>query len=513
MVRTLLTFCAEKEAMTRTGIITTAWLASMGLMGHAACDPAQDPSAQSNNVTDQDEAVCRPPRVLFVVDASSSMLESISDADGNGPTQSKWEALAGAVQTLTTEHDGTALFGLMTFPGATGGCSAGDVLLEPAPGNEAAINQVIGELPIANDAATPAGQTLMKAAQDPTLLDDSYENIVVFISDGWQYCSMADASGGAPTCATADDCDAMGTEACGTCNACQVNDSSAACQGQNGDGCYCVRNWPVLGVQALADAGVKTYVVGFGDNVDARTLNQAAAVGGDALPGCEPDSDSPSCYLEANSPAALSAALDSVMLRLSSAPCAGDCGIRGNKTCTLDGWSACEAPAVSECTSQCGSVGSQSCVEGQLSKCSATCEGTGGASSDGGAGGSDASTSGAGGNTGGQGGSVGGAGGSDEAGGAGGSPATSSTGSGEWPNNNDDPWEDPDDDWEDGDWDDEQSAARTGSPSPEAEGSCAYAPAPRQQPTRALALMALALGALTRRRRSCRRASHLARAS
>ncbi len=205
----------------------------------------------------------------------------------------------------------------------------------------------------------------MAAAQNEQLLDPSYDNYVVFISDGWQYCSIDNAAG-APSCAAPTDCAAMGVEACQSCNACQQNDSSAACQGQNADGCYCVRNWPVLGVQALADAGVKTYVVGFGDNVDATTLNQAAQVGGDTLPDCDPNSDEASCYLKASSPSELTSVLDKVMLRLTRAPCEGGCGIQGKRRCTLQGWSECLAPEEVACSTTCGTEGTQMCVDGNL---------------------------------------------------------------------------------------------------------------------------------------------------
>lgn len=498
---------------TKRTVYATALAAAMGMMGHVACEPTDGPSSQSNNVTSEED-VCRVPRILFVVDASASMLETISEdpAMGAEAGKSKWEALAGAVESLTEAHSGTAMFGLMTFPGASGGCSAGDVLLDPTANNEAAINQRIAELPIANDAATPAGQTLMKAAQNEQLLDPSYDNYVVFISDGWQYCNVA-SDAGAPTCAAPADCEAMGIENCGGCNSCQVNDTDASCQGQNADGCFCVRNWPVLGVQALKDAGVNTYVVGFGDNVDALTLNQAAHVGGDPLPDCDPNSTDPSCYLKAGSPDELTAALDKIMLRLTRQPCEGDCGIAGKKTCTLAGWSECQAPTEARCASDCGTEGIQQCIEGQLSKCSATCDepaGRGGSDA-GGAGGSGGeggqTTTGSGGSTPGTGGSAAGTGGSASgSGGADGGAGGASTGSGigGWPDD-EDPWEPPEDygdDW----YDDDGGELPTGVPEsdagdPEAEGGCAYAPQPRDTDD-SLAILALGVAAaLTRRRR------------
>ena len=473
--------------MTRNTILTTALLAAFGLVGHAACDANPDPSSQTNNVDERTEDVCKPPRILFVVDASSSMKETIED---DGPT--KWEALQGAVEAITTTHEGTGLFGLMTFPGAAGGCAPGDVQVEPAPYNEGLINESIATLIIPDDAATPAGQTLMRAA---SLLDDSYENHVVFISDGWQYCSVANEAG-APTCALPTDCETMGLDACASCNSCQVNSTTPSCQGQNADGCHCVRNWPVLGVQALKDAGANTYVVGFGNNVDTQTLNQAAVIGGDPLPDCDPDSTEPSCFLKATSSGELTDALDAVMLRLTRAPCQGACGIRGKKKCTLDGWSECQAPQTITCRTECRTEGTQQCVEGELSPCSATCDepsdttssGSGGAGGSGGDGG-ESTTSGTGG--------AGGEGTTGSTGGAGGG----SSGVGGWPDS-DDPWTPPDEDWDsEGGGELPTGIPESTEPSPEAEGGCTVSPSNEGAPKSAWSLLALAALAMLRRRR------------
>jgi hypothetical protein len=485
-------------------VVTTALLGTMGMMSHVACEPTEGPSAQSNNV---EEETCRVPRVLFVVDASASMLEPIAEQGAeDGAGQTKWEALAGAVDALTEAHDGTALFGLMTFPGTSGGCTPGDMLIEPGPYQEDAINQVIGELPIAADAATPAGQTLMLAAQNEQLLDPSYDNYVVFISDGWQYCNLQ--SEGAPGCAAPADYEAMGVDGANTCNACQINDSSPACQGQNADGCYCVRSWPVLGVQALRDAGVKTYVVGFGENVDALTLNQAAQVGGDPLPDCDPNSEDPSCFLNAGSPSELTAALDKVMLRVTRQPCEGGCGIPGKRTCTLEGWSACQAPEQIECASECGTEGIQQCVDGSLSECSATCDpdvdpsGSGGSGQGGSAqGGSSQGGSAQGGSAQGGSGQGGGDNPSEGQGGAGGGD----DGIGGWPGGGDD-WDDGDD-WEDDDWYDDgelpsgEPETGGGAKTPESDGGCSYAPRRQSPGSFGLIALGLALAATRRRRR------------
>lgn len=98
----------------------------------------------------------------------------------------------------------------------------------------------------------------MAASQHAAITDPNFDNYVIFVTDGYQYCSVNGGSG----CATAADCTFMGVSSCPQC----LPDQQ--------DGCYCTRNWPVIGTQALADAGVTTYVVGFGDKVAGPTVTR-----------------------------------------------------------------------------------------------------------------------------------------------------------------------------------------------------------------------------------------------
>lgn len=473
------------------GLTVVALAGAALLVPAVACSPGGDPASQTGNLDAAEEEPCVPPKIQFVVDASASMLEPIG-GEGVSEDLTKWQALSGAVARVTTTHERAALYGLTTFPGAAGGCTAGDMQIAPAPNNEAAINQKIAELSIAPDAATPAGQTLMAVSHYEEMQDDSQERFVVFISDGWQFCDVPNASGeGAPACFNQGDCEAMGLDNCSSCNSCQIASEDPACEGQNGDGCFCVRNWPLLGVQALAEAGIKTYVVGFGHNVDATTLNQAAVAAGTELPGCDPESEEPSCFLTATSTEQLGDALEKIMLRLSSVPCAGGCGIEGKKQCTLAGWSECAAPESVACAADCGAEGVQLCSNGVLGECDAQCIDTGGA------GGQPVATggSGAGGSGQGAGGSGQGAGGSGEgAGGAGaGGPVgggsvggASSGGEGgagagapeppppSYGGSSSDPWDD--DDYGDDYYGGEEGGGSSGSdPSVEDESGCSFA--------------------------------------
>lgn len=367
---------------------------------------AQEAAAQS----------CDPPKILLVMDASSSMHQAVGGI-------TKWEAVQSAAEAVFAAHGDAAQYGLMTFPGAAGGCAPGDMLVPMGADSGPTIVSALQSLVIPSDNATPAGQTLMKASQLAELPD-----YVIFMTDGWQFCDI-DTSG-APRCATSSDCALMGVSTCPTCNSCQGGTSDPACVGQNADGCYCVRSWPVLGVEALVNVGVTPFVVGFGSATDVVTLNRAGHASGIAPAGCDPNASTPSCYFQATSPTDLTTALDTIVASLVTETCTGECGIEGTRQCTSSGWTGCDAPDTVACVTDCG-TGIQTCAQGELSECSTACGagGTGGSQA-GGAGGTGGSQAGGSGGTGGS--AAGGTGGSgvsgSAAGGTGGEAASSAGG-------------------------------------------------------------------------------------
>jgi len=312
---------------------------------------------------------CTPPRVLFVVDASSSMLAEIQDP--NGPT-TKWDAAVSAVESVLVAYPNEAQYGLMMFPGAAGQCSTGEVVVDVAEGTASSIVAALAGEQIPANAQTPAGQTLTAAAAYSLITDPGYANNVIFVTDGYQYCSVD----GGTACVTQSDCNLMGLGSCPSCLPSQP------------DGCYCVQDWTVLGAQDLAAQGVDTFVVGFGEQVNFQALNQTAVAGNTATPGCDPNSMMPSCYYQASQPVDLTAALSNIVTQVVTEPCTGACGLMGSKTCGLSGWSNCEAPDTVDCTATCGLPGTQSCVNGSLTDCSSEdmC-GEGGAGGTGGTGG------------------------------------------------------------------------------------------------------------------------------
>ncbi len=316
---------------------------------------------------------CTPPRILFVVDASSSMLEGIEQT-------SKWNAAQVAIDAVLTMHGDVAQYGLMTFPGGPGQCSTGEVLIDVAAGTAPNILSTLGGLNIPGNAQTPAGQTLMAASNYALITDPAYANYVIFVTDGHQWC---DVNNGA-ACVSAQDCTDMGIITCPTC------------QPSLPDGCYCVQNWPALGAGALYAAGVSTYVVGFGALVNYRGLNQTADAGGTALPNCDPDADVASCYFQADMPSELTAALSTIVQQVVTESCIGPCGIDGERSCTLAGWADCDAPDSVACQASCGLSGTQQCVNDVLTECSSESQcGTGGGSTSSGSGGASSGSGGA----------------------------------------------------------------------------------------------------------------------
>ncbi len=258
--------------------------------------------------------VCTPPRVMVVLDKSSSMQTGVIGG------QTKWSIAVGALGTALTELDGAAEVGLMTFP-RPNQCSPGELDVAPAMGTRSAIMSALATPPPTGGNWTPMAQTLDVAATEPSLAATDAPRYVVLISDGWQWCSPYDP-------ATRYD----GVDAVGRLNA----------------------------------AGVTTYVVGFGGAVDASALSAMAVEAGTARAGCNPANDEPTdadpCYYQADDQAQLLAALldiadvvddelcdgldndcDGEIDEGLTRGCATACGT-GAEVCEAGTWSGCDAP-------------------------------------------------------------------------------------------------------------------------------------------------------------------------
>ncbi len=182
---------------------------------------------------------------LIVLDASGSMMETV----GSTP---KWDLATAAVRQVTSQYQSQIRFGLSMFSAATR-CSAG---MNNVPVGDNTAMAISSALPMTvSGNGTPIGGALRVAAQHPGLMDPARANFVMLVTDGKENC--------------------------------------------NGR--------PVDEVRALAAANVKTFVVGFGSDVDATMLNNMAVAGGTAR-------NSTPRYYQADDQTTLNAAFNSIAM-------------------------------------------------------------------------------------------------------------------------------------------------------------------------------------------------------
>ncbi|MGQ0506728.1 MAG: VWA domain-containing protein [Myxococcaceae bacterium] len=181
---------------------------------------------------------------LIVLDHSGSMEELVGGS-------SKWSAAVSAVKAITSKNDAAIRFGLQMFSLDNIRCAPGVTDVEIGDKTTA---KIAAALPaVANGERTPIGAALNVASKNLDLTDTTRANNVLLITDGMENC--------------------------------------------NGK--------PVDEVKTLFGKGVKTYVVGFGGQVDGNMLSSMATQGGTALPAAKR-------YYQADDPASLNSAFTSV---------------------------------------------------------------------------------------------------------------------------------------------------------------------------------------------------------
>ncbi len=298
---------------------------------------------------------CDPPRVLIVLDKSSSMTGLATEQDPPpAGTPTKWEAAVQAIQAVTQRYQGEIAFGIMVYP-YPDHCSPGQVLVDVGPNTSDDIVAALGDPPPSGGYYTPTAQSLDECASYQPLLEQQVPRYVLLITDGWQWCDPYDPA---------------------------------------------TRFMPVDSVAGLTDSGITTYVVGFGGGVDTLTLNRCAVAGGTALPNCDETSSDPdasnNCYYQADDYDQLYAALDAIANEVVIAPevcdnldndcdgqtdedlsrlCMTDCGF-GYEYCDSGTWGNCDAPQPTDeiCDGEdndCDGVTDEGCdcIDGQTRAC------------------------------------------------------------------------------------------------------------------------------------------------
>jgi MYXO-CTERM domain-containing protein len=257
---------------------------------------------------------CKAPRVLIVLDRSSSMVT------GMVGSKTKWSIAKDALSKVLKTYETSVDFGLMLFPDPNQ-CGGGSVKQGIGPQNAAPILSHLIDPPKSGN-WTPMAQSLDIAAKVKNLQDSAYKNYVLLITDGWQWCSPYVASS---------------------------------------------RFLPVNSTTNLTSLGITTYVVGFGDSVDTLTLNKMASAAKTKVSskcnvaGTDPKAKN-NCYYQANDHQALLTALQNIAKLITAEQCDGldnDCdgaideGLQqtcssacgaGTETCTAGSWIGCSAP-------------------------------------------------------------------------------------------------------------------------------------------------------------------------
>lgn len=231
--------------------------------------------------------VVNRPNLSFVIDHSASMGEALL-----GSSLSKYENARVALSHVLRNIGHRVNYGAAVFPGLHGvtGCEAGDELMKVAPGDPASfaregktgprLRDLLSRLAIADvDGGTPAAPTLAKMRDILTEL--SGDTFVVLITDGAPNCNQELFCNASACIPNIEGLQAGGFDCTGSVNCCAPSTQDP----QANLGCVDAQA-SVDAVQALGDAGIRTFVVGMpGSEPYEQLLNEMAEIGGTARSG------------------------------------------------------------------------------------------------------------------------------------------------------------------------------------------------------------------------------------
>lgn len=230
------------------------------------------------------------PNLYFAIDASGSMTDSIPRGEstlGSVAPAHRYAALARAIQALLARVGHRVNYGATLFPSTDVACDAGEEIHPLAPGDDVSfavtgeIGPVLRSFLFAIDRRTPRGGTPVALALRgllPALSEATAETYVFLVTDG------------GPNCNTDVLCD---VEACipniervRISDQLVCDDTLNCCDGSVFGPADCLDiGGSLSAVQALAAAGVRTFVIGIpGSEAYSALLDQLAVAGGTAQP-------------------------------------------------------------------------------------------------------------------------------------------------------------------------------------------------------------------------------------
>jgi hypothetical protein len=231
--------------------------------------------------------VSDPPNLSFIIDHSGSMGEELA-----GSGLSKYENARVALSQVLKAVGHRVNYGAAVFPGVAEqtGCEPGDELMRVAPGDPPSyaragksgprLRDLLNRLSIVGiSGGTPAAATLQKMRDVLTALEG--ETYVVLITDGAPNCNEELSCAASGCIPNIEDLTVGGLECRGGYNCCEPANTG---QGAN---INCVDSDASLSaVRDLADAGIKTFVIGMpGSEPYEALLNGMAELGGTAREG------------------------------------------------------------------------------------------------------------------------------------------------------------------------------------------------------------------------------------